>query len=271
MWKVIDHAQISTAIIGHQNKWEMDFHRHDSYEWSAVLEGSGFFQCDEGPPISLEAGHVVLIPPNVGHRYWTNGSIRFGVLHAKLPEAETRRLFRAIVADERHRLIFLPLHELDMYESLFRNWLRAVSQPLREHEQVVATWIRLLLLTLLQSADNRSKPMSVAGAADYIRENVDKSVPIQVLAKMAGVSESSFRRLFHETYGISPKQYLQRCRMTEAKWLLRASNKPIQFVSEQTGFMSIHAFSAWFQKMEGLSPNEWRKRQRGEMDGLGEV
>lgn len=265
MWKMIDHAQVSTAIIGHENEWKMEFHEHESFELSAVLEGGGYFQCEDGPPVPLEAGHVVLLLPNVRHRYWTRGAIRFGVLQA-LHDRETEKLLRTIAAGERHRLLYLSPFELSTYESLFRSWLRAISQPLREPEQIVSAWIRLLMLTLLQSADTRRKPLSVVTAADYIRENVSQSVSIQQLAKMSGVSESSFRRLFHETYGMSPKQYLQNCRLTEAKWLLRASSKAVQSVSEQIGFMSIHAFSAWFQKMVGMSPNEWRKRQSGEMN-----
>jgi AraC-like DNA-binding protein len=262
MWKIIDHVQVSTAIRDHQNAWEMPFHRHESYEISAVLDGKGMFQYDE-EICSLEAGHVVLIPPNRPHRFWTQGSIRFGVLHGNFNK-EAKELFHSIVTTDRPRILQLSSMDLDMYESLFRNWLRAISQPLREREKVVDTWIRLFLVTLLQNAESRSKPLSILNAADYIRMNLKQVLPMQELAKLSGLSESSFRRLFHETYGVSPKQFLQQSRLTEAKWLLRSSNKSIQHISEQIGFLSIHAFSSWFQKIEGNSPNEWRKLQQGD-------
>ncbi len=263
MWKIIDQVQVSTAIRAHLNEWEMPFHSHDSYEISAVLDGSGIFQCEE-EVFSLEAGHIVLIPPSLQHRFWTRGSIRFGVLHVGSMSKENKQLFHAIAPTDRPRILHLSTLDLDMYESMFRNWLRAVSQPLRERENVVHTWIRLFLLTLLQTAESRSKPLSIANAAEYIHTNLKQVLPIQELAKLSGLSESSFRRLFHETYGVSPKQYLQQSRLTEAKWLLRSSNKSIQTISEQIGFLSIHAFSSWFQKIEGTSPNEWRKLQQGD-------
>lgn len=263
MWKVIDHVQVSTAIRGHKDRWEMAFHQHASFEISAVLDGSGMFQCEEEVH-TLEAGHVVLIPPNLLHRFWTTSSIRFGVLHAGNLNKETKELFHSIAHVDRPRILQLSAMDLDMYESMFRNWLRAVSQPLREREKVVTAWIRLFLLTLLQYTESRNNPLSVANAAEYIRTNLKQVLPIQELAKLSGLSESSFRRLFHETYGLSPKQFLQQSRMTEAKWLLRSSNKSIQSISEQIGFLSIHAFSSWFQKIEGTSPNEWRKLQQGD-------
>ncbi|MEF3305478.1 AraC family transcriptional regulator [Paenibacillus sp. GYB003] len=268
MWKTVDRVQVSTAIIGHEDGWNMPFHRHESFECSAVLEGDGFFQAEGEAPVPIEAGHVVLIPPDVLHSYRTESSIRFGVLQAGKAEPETVKLFRSVAETDKaaYRLLYLSPHELGEYETLFRSWLRAISRPLRERERVANTWIRLLLLTLMQSADSRVKRLSIAGSADYIRDNVARSVPIRELAAMAGVSESSFRRQFHETYGVSPKQYVQNCRLAEAKWLLRASDKPIRFVAEQVGFASIHAFSAWFQKTAGTAPAEWRKRQRGGMD-----
>ncbi|PYI56274.1 helix-turn-helix domain-containing protein [Paenibacillus flagellatus] len=114
-----------------------------------------------------------------------------------------------------------------------------------------------------------SQAVSIASAADYIRERPGAEISIRQLAGMAGLSESTFRRLFHETYGVSPKQFAQRCRLAEAQWLLRASAKPVRYVAEQTGFQSIHAFSAWFQRTVGLTPSEWRKRQGGGMGGFG--
>ncbi|WP_158606546.1 AraC family transcriptional regulator [Paenibacillus ginsengarvi] len=272
MWKTDDRVLASTAIIGHGRGWEMQFHRHGSFECSVVLEGSGYFQSEGGPAVSIEAGHVVLIPPNVIHRYWTGSSIRFGVLQAERAEPETMKLFLAMAAKDRadYRLLYLSPGELDEYERLFRSWIRAVSQPLKQREQVVHAWLRLLLLTLAQSADSRAKPLSIASCADYIRDHLGEPVPIGELAKRAGVSESSFRRLFHETYGVSPKMYLQNCRLAEAQWQLRVSDKPIRSIAESVGFLSIHAFSAWFQKTAGMAPAEWRKRQRGGMDDGGE-
>ncbi|WP_164821461.1 helix-turn-helix domain-containing protein [Paenibacillus koleovorans] len=265
MWKYIDHVQVSTAIRGHQGQWDMPYHSHVSIEISTVLDGGGGFAwgADEEAHV-LEPGDVVLIPSSILHRFWTKGAIRFAVLHAGHFNKEMTELFHTIVPEDKPRILHLSAMDLDMYESMFRNWLRAVSQPLREREKVVNTWIRLFLLTLLQQSDAKTKPLSVMNAAEYIRTNMKQALPIQELARLSGLSESSFRRLFHETYGVSPKQYLQQARLTEAKFLLRSSTKSIQLISEQIGFLSIHAFSSWFQKMEGTSPNEWRKQQQGD-------
>ncbi|MDF2720752.1 MAG: AraC family transcriptional regulator [Paenibacillus sp.] len=265
------NPHISTAIANHPGLWEMAVHRHDSFECSVVLDGSGYFQTENGETASLQAGHVVLIDSNVPHRYWTGSSIRFGVLQASDVGQETMELFRAMLRGGSHHLIWLSPLELESYETLFRSWLKAVSQPLREYGQVVSAWVRLLLLTLLQSADRHGKPLPIHSAADYIREHIGSTLSVQKLAQLAGLSESSLRRHFYETYGVSPKQYLQNCRLAEAQWQLRTSSKPIQSIASRIGFMSIHSFSAWFHAITGESPNEWRKRQRSETEGSGET
>jgi transcriptional regulator GlxA family with amidase domain len=81
------------------------------------------------------------------------------------------------------------------------------------------------------------------------------------LAQSASLSESGFRKLFKKAYGVTPKQYQQSCRMTEAKWLLRSSGKSIQGIAELIGFKNMHSFSTWFQQQEGKPPSEWRKMQ----------
>lgn len=267
MWKYMDSVHISTAIVEYDRRWEMGFHQHERIEISAVLEGEGRFEYGD-TVIPLEAGDVVLIPPDLRHRFWSTGPIRFAILHVGHLNKECKELLQALTSSDSPKLFHLTTLDMEMYESMFRNWLRVISGPLKEREKYVATWIRLFLLMLLQYSETRSKPLSVSNAAEYIRSHLKSTLHIYELAKLSGLSESSFRRVFQSTYGISPKQYQQECRLSEAKWLLRSTNKSIQLISEGVGFLSIHAFSSWFQKIEGVSPGEWRKQQQGEARDL---
>jgi len=65
-----------------------------------------------------------------------------------------------------------------------------------------------------------------------------------------------------KVHGMTPKQYQQMSKMTEAKWLLSSSDKDMQAIAEAIGFEQLHSFSTWFKKLEGSSPTEWRKAQR---------
>jgi len=260
---------VSTAIASHANRWSMDTHHHEDYEVSIVLEGSAVMECLECEYV-MDRGAVVLIPPNVPHRFWTEDSVRFGVLQVSSIPQELVRRFYQIAEPERPRMIYLtPMHR-EVYDTLFRNWLKIVSGALEERDAVISTWVELFLLTLLQHAQNEPQRMSISSTADYIRNHFNQELRVTELARMSGLSVSAFRKEFTRIYHVSPKQYQQQHRLSEAKWLLRTSDEPILRIAEQLGFSGIHLFSAWFQQMEGTSPSKWRKEQQGEK-GLGEA
>ncbi|WP_018755001.1 AraC family transcriptional regulator [Paenibacillus terrigena] len=262
------NIHVSTAIASHANQWSMETHHHPDYEVSIVLEGSAVMECLRSEYV-MEKGAVVLIPPNVPHRFWTEDSVRFGVLQVSSIPQELVQRFYQLAEPERPRLIYLSPMNREIYESLFRNWLKIISGPLEERDVVISTWIDLFLLTLMQHTRNEPQRMSISSAADYIRNQFHQEVRVTELARMSGLSVSAFRKEFTRVYHVSPKQYQQLHRLSEAKWLLRTSDEPILRIAEQLGFSGIHLFSAWFQQMEGTSPSKWRKEQQGEK-GMGE-
>ncbi|OPA75190.1 hypothetical protein BVG16_21535 [Paenibacillus selenitireducens] len=255
--------QVMTSIASHRNRWSMDTHYHNDYEVSIVLEGSAVLEYHHRE-FNMEKGSVVLIPPNFPHRFWTNDAVRFGVMQASdLPKPLVQRFYQ-LTEPECPRLIHLSQGSRDIYESLFRNWLKVVSQPLQEKEAVISAWIELFLLTLLQHSNTDAHRMSIASTADYIRNHLHQEIRVTALAQMAGLSVSAFRKEFTKSYRVSPKQYQQMHRLTEAKWLLRTSDQSIVQIAEQLSFSGIHQFSAWFQQTEGISPSKWRNQQQGD-------
>jgi len=253
---------ISGGIPSHAAHWDMGFHEHPSIEISVVLEGTGVMEYS-GQTYSIEAGYVVIIPGGLPHRFASTTPIRFGVLQADhLPEALQARFNRLTGADH-PSFVALTSIELEMYESLFRSWLKFTSQSLIEPQECNRAWLDLLLLYLLQHANRADRPVTVTSAAEYIRGNLRQEVRIAELARLAGLSVSAFRSAFTAAYGMSPKQYQQELRLSEAKWLLRSSGKAITQIAEQIGLSGVHSFSRWFMDRVGQSPSEWRKAQKG--------
>ncbi len=252
---------VKSAIVTHPAGWDLGFHRHDGLEISAVLQGRGLFTYDD-QSFLLEPGHVVLIPSGLPHRYQGTTDIRFAVIEAANVLPACAGLFARLVPEYTPQIFMLSKLDIEQYESLFRHFLIVSSQDLRERDLYLNTWLELFLLFVMQHASSNPKSFSVAEAADYIRTHLNEHVQMKELAAMAGLSESGFRIVFKNVYGVSPKQYQQRYRMSEAKWLLRSTENPIQRIAEHVGFSTLHAFSAWFQRSEGVSPLSWRKRQR---------
>lgn len=237
------------------------FHQHPSLEISIILEGRGMVEYSDNKRY-LETGEVVIVPANLPHRFEGRHKNRFGLIHLEGEPARISPLLKSLTPGGRPGSISLSRLDKERFERLFREWLRTLSSHLKEKERSYAAWIEVLLLFLLEHSRPDSQALTIAKAADYIRENLAQGVQISDLAGLAGLTESAFRRQFELTYRMSPKQYQHQCRMEEAKWLLSSSDKEIQEISEQIGFHRLHSFSQWFKNQEGISPSEWRRMQR---------
>ena len=88
------------------------------------------------------------------------------------------------------------------------------------------------------------------------------AVSVPQLAEACGMSETYFRRLFHEMYGVSPKQYILEARFRRAKALLESSDATIAYIADASGFENIYHFSRAFRTHEGISPSEYRSQHR---------
>ncbi|MBE9102171.1 AraC family transcriptional regulator [Vacuolonema iberomarrocanum] len=96
--------------------------------------------------------------------------------------------------------------------------------------------------------------------SDYIQAHLDQSIKLADLAEVAGMSPFHFSRLFKQSMGISPHQYLLQQRVEQAKQLLKTSKLAIADVALQCGFSSQSHFSKHFRSATGMTPGAYRKR-----------
>lgn len=101
--------------------------------------------------------------------------------------------------------------------------------------------------------------MVIAPALTYINAHYMENFSIGDLADACNMSQSHFRRVFHELMGIGPLEHLNRTRITKACSLLRMTDENILTIGEQVGFRSATSFNRHFAEAMGCSPSEWRR------------
>ncbi|MEM6432673.1 MAG: AraC family transcriptional regulator [Cyanobacteria bacterium P01_D01_bin.115] len=95
--------------------------------------------------------------------------------------------------------------------------------------------------------------------ADYIHAHLDQSIKLADLAEVAGISQFHFSRLFKQSTGMTPHQYLTQQRIEQAKQLLKGTKGAISEIALQCGFNSQSHFSKHFKDAIGMTPNNYRK------------
>ncbi|OWY64956.1 AraC family transcriptional regulator [cyanobacterium TDX16] len=96
---------------------------------------------------------------------------------------------------------------------------------------------------------------------DYIDAHLDRELTVAALAAIAQISPSYFSNLFKQSTGLSPHQYVIRCRIDRAKQLLRQGKQSIAEIAYNLGFTHQSHFSHHFKRLVGSSPKVFLKSQ----------
>lgn len=96
----------------------------------------------------------------------------------------------------------------------------------------------------------------------YLRENYDKQIDFSSIAESQAVSAPYLSKLFHDHAGTSPSKYLAEYRMQQAKKLLLDTKLSIKEIADRVGYPDQFHFSKSFRNMVGLSPAQFREKNK---------
>lgn len=111
-------------------------------------------------------------------------------------------------------------------------------------------------------AENLEAIKYLNNAIDYIEDNLDKSIDLDEIAKVACSSRYHFQRLFHAFTGFTLSEYIRNRRLTLAGEELLSGHSKIIEVALKYGYESSDAFTKAFQRLHGVAPS---KLKRGEV------
>lgn len=94
----------------------------------------------------------------------------------------------------------------------------------------------------------------------YIRQNLDKDLRLETLADHFNMSLRNFNRNFREQFGSPPGQFIEKCRVTQARRLLEGTREPISTIAMRTGFSTTNGLRLAFIRSMSVSPRAYRKR-----------
>jgi AraC family transcriptional regulator len=95
---------------------------------------------------------------------------------------------------------------------------------------------------------------------DFIEENLDRDLSLEVMAAEAEISPLYLPRAFKTATGQSPHQYVLQRRIQKARNLLMSTDIPIADIALAVGFSSQSHLSNWFLRLVGVSPASYRRQ-----------
>ncbi|AJI94670.1 helix-turn-helix domain protein [Yersinia ruckeri] len=97
---------------------------------------------------------------------------------------------------------------------------------------------------------------------DYIDSQLSESLLLSDLAAQAQLSEFHFARMFKQSTGLAPHQYVMKLRLEKAQSLLRYGTLPLIDIALVCGFSSASHFSHRFKSTFGYTASALRQEYR---------
>lgn len=235
-----------------------------------VLQVSGLFSMQTGgKQLSMRRGQMLLIrkhqlveitkTPLEGEDYQTIVIILQDEMLRKIALEEQIEVARHRYTGERN--ILIPGN--DFLRGFFQSVIPYVHHSEEKITEAmgmlkVREAVQLLLYTMPALKDflfDFSEPHKM-DLEKFMLSNFHFNIPVERFAQLTGRSLAGFKRDFQKTFSMSPRQWLQEKRLTEAKYLLEKKKKPSTIYLD-LGFESLSHFSHSFKKKFGKAPTEW--------------
>lgn len=136
----------------------------------------------------------------------------------------------------------------------------ACARPVRE--PLMSQYLTDILTCFLLYAPLEDGSPDYTGMTEqviaYINEHYTENIPVEELARLAGLSPYHFIRTFKKETGFTPHEYILYTRISAAKYLLKNSRMSVKDICFRTGFSCESVFCSAFKRRLGVTPTKYR-------------
>lgn len=111
----------------------------------------------------------------------------------------------------------------------------------------------------IEDLSGRLTYQQVRWVIDFIQAHLDQDLSLEMLAQQTGFSPYHFARLFRQTIGESPHQFVLRQRIERAQRLLTDTDMSLAHVALESGFANQSHLAQTFKRHLGLTPRAYRR------------
>lgn len=244
----------------HLRRWQS----HSVEHWALLLctRGSGRLEIEK-QIFDFNYRDIFLIEPGIPHTFaaienwelhWVHFVIPLDILEILNWPELLPGVRKAALSVTEYSRIHIALQEIyHLYMSRPDNWYQFA------HALLTAALLRID--NMHPAADTRQAPW-LQKAQEALR--AVPSISVDDIAALCCLSRSTFYEEFHRLTGYTPAQYRDQIRLRNAEQLLLRTNQPVGQIAEAAGFNSIYYFSLRFKERCGMSPRQYRLKNKAD-------
>lgn len=242
----------------------------NNYLFHYVISGKGTLNAndekDHTSHYHLSAGSGFLIEPGYVNTYYADEAepweyvwVEFGGLRAK----ECMEL-----AGLSYKTPIFTTTEPE-YGDLIRKEMMTIVQSQNASSLELIGHLYLFCDGLIKYSSSRKQTQGgnlsefyVREAVVYIEHNYAENITVEELARMCKLDRSYFGKIFKKVLGQSPQEFLIHYRMAKAADALIVGNESVGDIGAAVGYPNLLHFSRAFKGVYGMSPREYRQKNR---------
>ena len=153
------------------------------------------------------------------------------------------------------------------YPWIYNQMIRELQLQRVNHEDMISLYMHHIFITInryiKEGRETKNDTINdIERAAHYFKDNFTKSISVEQYAEEHLMSVNWFIHSFKSVMKVSPMQYIISLRISMAKGYLENSTKNISEISLEVGYDNALYFSRLFRKCTGMTPTEYRKRNK---------
>lgn len=185
-----------------------------------------------------------------------------------------REINTATICEILQQILFIGRNEMEKrghsYEEvpLYLNFTRALSESHDRSQLPLLVDQSIALLSEMQALsypyEDNSKNPKIAEAKTFINENYMKPISLDIMADSLAMNPKYLSQLFKSETGKNISDYIAELRIEKAKELLIGTDLKIGEIADAIGIPSRATFLRVFQKIENITPTEFRNIRKKE-------
>lgn len=283
------HLYLSSTDVGWKGLVAQAFHEPDELESGIIIPAPD-------TSLVLFAGGVMRMEQRQDHSSWNSRDLRHGhlmlspgggtpfelrwraisgepvrTLHLHLSKDLIARTAEEVADHDPARLTLegnLGFQDPLLTQIGFALW-RELEQHAPAGELYAQTAAQMLAVHLLRHYTSIEKAFKepahglttkqMKRVTDFIQAHLDQDLSLEALAQQAGFSSYHFARLFRQTTGESPHQFVLRRRVERAQQLLKETTAPLAQIALESGFANQSHLTRAFKQQYSLTPRAYRQ------------
>lgn len=233
-------------------------HRHSFFEAHFIFSGSIIYEC-EGKRYVVESGSGIVFAPDVHHTAVSTSADAFKSTVAFTSD-ENEKAFDGARADKAYFFRFDEGTVAD-FNGIFADVdKKGAFSPVLIRNRIVS-----VLCSVLPFGGEHHLPVyhrsdvRIEAAKRYVEDNKQLFLTCNDVAEYCHFNVKYFNRIFKESEGKTLLEYIHDVKRKEAERLLLQTDIPLSQISLGLGFENECYFNAFFKRLCGITPGEYRK------------